>query len=264
MAAFDPIAAGGIPAGPGGGNTAPMPMAGGNEPVPTAAANPPGFEALVGEQVARQKAMNDRAGVYAADMFPLFKAKQELALAPTGAGQEKNYEAGAVLTSQAPEWLHRAATFATSLGGAFSGIMSREEAAHYAEANKYLTQVSQGVPGATRSNEGAQIAGAASPSVHIPKEAAQAVLQGMLGLRRMEHDQTIQWQQSGLPIQALNGFITRFQTTADPRVYVWDQLTGPQKTQMMSKMSSADQAAFAAKVIQAKSNGIYNTFGMGQ
>lgn len=275
MAAFDPIAAGGVPFDPTAAGGASVPSSRFAPVTPNPAApgmipgggivggNPPGFDATTAAAAQQQTAMTARAQGYANDMYPLFKAQQELAGAPTGKGSESGYDAGALLQTYTPEWLHRAVSYGSTLGGALGGIMNPEQTVAYAEANKYLTQAALGVAGATRSNEGGQTAAAASPSVLIPKPAAQAVLQGMIGLRRMEQDQTIQWQQSGLPVQALPGFVSRFQTNADPRVYVWDQLQPAQQKQLLEKMSPAQQGEFVGKVNRAKANGLYNTMGMG-
>lgn len=274
MAAFDPIAAGGVPFDPnvaggtpvdarGFGSVTPKPGAPGMIPGGgIVSGNPPGFDATTGAAAAQQTAMTGRAQTYANDMFPLFRAQQELATAPTGKGSELGYDAGALMQTNTPEWLHRLVSYTTTLGHTIGGIMSPEQTAAYAEANKYLTQAALGVAGATRSNEGGQTAAAASPSVLIPKPAAQAVLQGMIGLRRMEQDQTMQWQQSGKSVQELPAFVSRFQTNADPRVYVWDQLPAAQRGQILGKMSPAQQGEFITKVNQAKANGLYNTMGM--
>jgi hypothetical protein len=258
MAGFDPVAAGGVPFDPAAAAGVPVPAGG------FAGGNPPGFDAAITQQATQQQAMAARSQTYANDMYPLFKAQQQLAVAPTGAGSEAGYHMGSLMSTMAPEWAQRAASFLTNLGGLTGGgIMTPEQVAAYAEANKYLTQASLGVAGATRSNEGGQTAAAASPSVLIPKPAAQAVLQGMIGLRRMEQDQTLQWQKSGQPVANLNKFVTQFQTSADPRVYVWDQLSAPQRQQIYGKMTPAQQQAFSARVTQADNDGIYNTFGMG-
>ena len=73
----------------------------------------------------------------------------------------------------------------------------------------------------------------------------------------------MQWQQSGRPLQELPAFVSRFQTNADPRVYVWDQLSPAQRGQIYSKMNPAQQKAFSARIDQADANGLYNTMGMG-
>lgn len=268
MADWDPSSVGGVQFDPASVGATPVPPTGGGMGISgggVAAGNPPGFDAAIGAQTKQQQDMAARSQTYANDMFPLFKAQQQLAVAPTGKGTEDKYDASAILQSRAPEWLHRAAAYVTNLGsGAYlGGIMTPEQTTAYSEANKYLTQGSLGVAGATRSNEGGQTASAASPSVNIPKPAALAVLQGMIGLRRQEHDMTLQWQNSGQPVANLNKFVTQFQTNADPRVYVWDQLTAPQRKQVIEKMTPAQQGEFAAKVNQAKTNGIYNTFGIG-
>ncbi len=265
MADFDPIAAGGIPYAPPSGGASPQigqPATAAGAPI--AAGNPPGFEATTGAAAAQQVAMTTRAQNYANDMFPLLKANEELKLAPTGPGTEAGYEMSGMLQARTPDWFQRAAAFASHLIPGVPNLMTPEETAHYSEANKYLTAASLAVPGATRSNEGGATASAASPSVHIPKPAAQAVLQSMIGMRRMEQDQTMQWQQSGLPVQALPTFVSKFQTTADPRVYVWDQFNKQQQAKLLDGLPPDQRSRFISQVMRADSNGIYNNFGTGQ
>jgi hypothetical protein len=255
---FDPVAAGGVPVG--SGPSAPGANASGTPGI--AVGTPPGFDQAINAQATQQQAMASRSQTYANDMFPLFKAQQQLAVAPTGKGSEAGYDMGSLLGTVSPN-LQKVGAFISTLGGLVGGgIMTPEQTAAYAEANKYLTQASLGVAGATRSNEGGQTASAASPSVNIPKPAAQAVLQGMIGLRRMEQDQTLQWQKSGHPVANLNKFVTGFQTNADPRVYVWDQMTPAQRQSIYKSMTPPQQQAFSARVTQADNDGIYNNFGI--
>tara|TARA_R110000868_G_scaffold143298_1_gene361340 strand:- start:1073 stop:1858 length:786 start_codon:yes stop_codon:yes gene_type:complete len=260
MAEFDPIAAGGIPAGPSPGSI--QAPSSSSAPV-VAAGNPPGFDEMLRDQVERYKVMSKRAEGYATDMYPLLSAARELKVAPTGVASGPGYNAGAFMSTVAPEWLHRAASFVTNLGGAMGGgIMTPEQVQAYAKANKFLTQAQLSMPGAARSDQGGQTAAQSSPNVHIPNDAAQAVLQGMIGLRRMEHDQLLQFQQSGLPAHTLNGFVTKFQTRADPRVYVWDQMDAKHRGQILDKMPADKRQDFIRRVQDADRNGLYNTFGV--
>jgi len=264
MADFDPIAAGGIPYNPTGGAAPQIAQPATAEGAPIAAGMPPGFDAKTKAAADQQLAMTTRAQTFATDMFPLLKAQEQLKIAPTGPGTEAGYEMSGLLQSRTPEWMQRAAAFSSHLIPGVPNLMTPEETAAYSEANKYLTAAQLGVPGATRSNEGGATASAASPSVHIPKPAALAVLQNMIGLRRMEQDQAMQWQQSGKSLQELPDFVAKFQTNADPRVYVWDQLDAKQRSKIFDSLPPAKQAEFAARINQAKANGIYNTMGTGQ
>lgn len=253
MADFDPVVAGATPFDPAAAGATPVGGAG----IPgggLAAGNPPGFDAGITQQQTQQQAMALRSQTYANDMFPLFQAQKALNAAPTGKGSETAYDISSLLQTYAP-----------GLGSFLahvSPLMSPDQVAAYAEAKKYLTQAQLGVAGATRSNEGGQTASAASPSVEIPPEAAKTVIQNMIGLRRMEHDMTLQWQNSGQPVANLNKFVTQFQTHADPRVYLWDQQTPAQRDQILSKMTPAQRGQFIAKVSAAENNGAYNTFGV--
>lgn len=268
MADFDPIAAGGIPYNPGapaGGMSQPATEGG----APVASGMPPGFEATTGAAAEQQKTMTTRAQGYATDMYPLLKAQQEWQIAPTGKGTDSGllnpYEISSYLRTTAPEGLQRLMSFVTNMGGLTSGgVMTPEQTDAYGFLKKLLTQGQLGVPGATRSNEGGSTAAGAFPNVEMPPAAGKAALQGIIGLRRMEQDQTMQWQQSGLPVQALPTFVSKFQTNADPRVYIWDQTPKAQQDKILTGMSPTQRHAFMSQVMRADSNGIYNTFGMGQ
>lgn len=258
--AFDPAAAGWIPANP-----APATQSGQPAADDSFATGPtPGFAATVAAATDQQKAMTARAQGFATDMYPLLKAQQELAIAPTGPNSPSTYAVSAALRSASPEWLQNVLHYATpSLVG--GQIMTPEQTDAYGLLKKLLTQGQLGVPGAARSNEGTETAGAAFPNVEMPPPAAKAALQGIIGLRRMEQDQTMQWQQSGLPAQALPTFISKFQTNADPRVYTWDQTPQAQQAKILNSLApgpGGPREQFIRKVQQADSNGIYNTFGM--
>lgn len=280
MAAFDPIAAGGVPFDPNAAGGTPVPSSGFGPLTPNpaapgmvsgggfAAGNPPGFDATTVAGAEQQKAMTARAQSYATDMYPLLKAQQEWEIAPTGKGTDSGflnpYELSAKLRTTAPEWLQRGLSFWTNEGGLIGGgIMTPEQTDAYGLLKKLLTQGQLAVPGATRSNEGGATAQGAFPNVEMPPAAGKLALQGIIGLRRMEQDQTMQWHQSGLGVQALPNFVADFQTKADPRVYIWDQQSGPQRQKILDGMTPAQRGIFIKQVQRADNNGIYNTFGMG-
>jgi hypothetical protein len=199
---------------------------------------------------------NVRAASFATDMFPLTQAQKALATAPTGKGSEAVHDVSSYINTFAPTALQKALSF-------ISPAMTSDQVAAYDEAKKYLTQGQLGQSGANRSDAGLTTAGAASPSTTISKEAAQLVLRGMIGLRRMEQDGTVQFNASGQPPAAYDQFMTKFSTTADPRVYTFDQMTPAERNQTMTALAKtpAKQAAFVAAVEQAEKNGIMSAPG---
>lgn len=192
---------------------------------------------------------NARAASFQSDMFPLLKAQEELAIAPTGKGSEAAHNVSSYLNTFAPSLLQKGLAL-------ISPIMTPDQVAAYDEAKKYLTQVTLGGPGATRSNEGLSTAGAASPSTVLSKEAAQVVLRGMIGLRRMEQESVLEFNKSGLPPAAYNSFQTEFTTRADPRVYMFDQLAPAARAKLVNGMSPAQRTKFWDQVHVATQNGI--------
>lgn len=228
------------------------PMGNGHYPVPLSNTTgpAPGTPETSLAQVPGAQATADRVAHYQSDMFPLMQAQKALANAPTGLGSEAAHTASSYLNTFAPPVLQRALSFV-------SPIMTPEETSAYDEAKKYLTQGQLGTPGATRSNEGLNTAGAASPSTQITKEAAQLVLKGMVALRRMEQDEGQSWLASGLPVSQFNQFRANFQKQADPRVYTFDQMTPTQRQQTVTSIKDpTKRAAFIAAVQRAESNNI--------
>jgi len=196
------------------------------------------------------RSANQRAATFASDMFPLTQAQQALANAPTGKGSQAAHDVSSYLNTFAPEWLNKALSFV-------SPVMTKDEVAAYDEAKKYLTQGQLGVSGATRSNEGLSTAGAASPSTQISKEAAQLVLKGMIGLRRMEQEGTLEFNNSGLPPADYGKFSANFATKADPRVYTFDQYTPQQRSDVLASIKDPQKRTqFMAQVERAEQNGI--------
>jgi hypothetical protein len=193
---------------------------------------------------------NQRAATFSSDLFPLQQAQTALANAPTGKGSQIAHDASAYIGTFAPAWVQKGLSF-------ISPVMTADQQASYDEAKKYLTQGTLGAPGATRSNEGQAAAGAATPSVEISPQAAQLVIKGMIGLRRMEQDATLSFNKSGLPASGYDKFQTEFATKADPRAYMFDQMTPEQRNQTLSSFKDqAKRQAFISQVQRAEKNGV--------
>lgn len=198
---------------------------------------------------------NARASTFASDIFPLQQAQTALSNAPTGKGSQIAHDTSAYINTFAPEWVQKGLAFV-------SPVMTPDQQASYDEAKKYLTQGQLGVPGATRSNEGQSAAGAASPSTEISPKAAQLVLKGMIGLRRMEQDATVSFNNSGLPPADYDKFQTKFATSADPRAYMFDQMTPAERQQTLSSFKdSGKRQAFISQVQRAEKNGVLSAPG---
>jgi hypothetical protein len=236
--------------GPGGRGGAPAPDASGHVAAPAV-----GAPEAVGAQVAPAQALADRVPHFQTDMYPLIQAQTALATAPTGKGSEAVHSASSYLNTFAPSIIQRGLAF-------ISPLMTPSEVTAYDEAKKYLTQGTLGMPGSTRSNEGQAMAGAASPNTQISKEATQLVLKGMIGLRRMEQDEGQSWIASGQPPSQLNAFRADFQKQADPRVYLFDQMTPQERQQTLAGIKDpAKRNAFIAGVQRAEANGVLSAPG---
>ena len=219
----------------------------GQNPAGSTAGPMPGTPEALGASAMSSHVANERAATFASDMFPLTQAQTALAAAPTGKGSQAVHDVSSYINTFQPAVVQKALNFATL------GIsMTPDQVAAYDEAKKYLTQGQLGQTGAARSDQGLSTAGAASPSTTISKEAAQLVLQGMIGLRRMEQEGTLEFNNSGLPPAGYDHFMTQFSTRADPRVYTFDQMTPQQRAQALAKGGPAFQAA----VQRAEQNGI--------
>lgn len=244
------------PAGMGSGRYSPAPSQAAPGPVVSGMA--PGVPESMAAQVGPGQALADRVSHFQSDMYPLTAAQQALAKAPTGLGSEAAHNVSSYLNTFSPQWIQKGLAFV-------SPIMTPEETTAYDEAKKYLTQGQLGTPGATRSNEGLTTAGAANPSTQITKEAAQVVLKGMVALRRMEQDEGQTWLASGQPPSQLNQFRAAFQKQADPRVYMFDQMTPQQRQQTLAAIKQpAARAAFISSVQRAEQNGVLSAPQSGQ
>jgi hypothetical protein len=192
---------------------------------------------------------NARGANFQTDMFPLNQALEALKNAPSGKGSQAVHDASSYINTFAPPLLQKVLSF-------ISPLMTKDEVIAFDEAKKYLTQGTLGTAGATRSNEGLSTAGAASPSTEITKEAAQLVLKGMIGLRRMEHEGLLEFNNSGKPPGDLPGFLTKFATNADPRVYMFDKMDPAARIKMIQDMTPAARTKFWDQVHAATQNGI--------
>lgn len=200
-------------------------------------------------------AANQRAGTFASDMYPLQQAQTALASAPTGKGSQAAHDASSYINTFAPSWVQKGLSF-------ISPIMTPDQQAAYDEAKKYTTQIQLNAPGATRSNEGQSAAGAANPSVEISPQAAQLVIKGMIGLRRMEQDATVSFNNSGQPPANYDKFQTQFATQADPRAYMFDQMNPAQRQQTLASFKTPGaRNAFVSQVERAEKNGVLSAPG---
>jgi hypothetical protein len=84
----------------------------------------------------------------------------------------------------------------------------------------------------------------------------------MIGLRRMEQEGTLEFNNSGQPPAAYDQFMARFSTAADPGVYTFDQMTPTERQQTIAGLKTpAKIAAFQAAVKRAEDNGILSAPG---
>lgn len=216
----------------------------------------PGTPEYLAGQAAPAQAIADRVSHFQSDMFPLQQAQTALAKAPTGKGSDAAHDVSSYLNTFGSPMLQKALSF-------ISPIMTPDEVSAYDEAKKYLTQGQLGQTGASRSDQGLTTAGAASPSTTISKEAAQLVLKGMIGLRRMEQDEGQTWLASGIPPQQLNQFRAQFQKNLDPRVYTFDQITPQQRQDILQSFKTpAARQQFIAGVERAENNGVMSAPGI--
>lgn len=216
---------------------------------PTAGANLPGSEDYMRNSAGDFATADQRARGYATDMFPLLQAQKALLTAPTGKGSEALHSVSSYINTFAPEAVQKALAWA-------SPIMTKDQVAAYDEARKYLTQGQLGAPGATRSNEGLSTAGAATPGVSISKEAAQLVLQGMIGLRRMEQASVLEFGKSGKQPADWGAFSRDFATKANPAVYTFDMMSPDQRRKLLDEMPKEKRPQFWDQIHTATQNGI--------
>lgn len=177
----------------------------------------------------------DMANSYQQRIQPIEGALSALAGADTGKGGETLNTIRAYTQDVAPAFIQRMLP---------NWATDKEARVQYEEANKYLTSAAINAPGGSRSNAGQEAASAATPSVHISNAAAQLVARAALAQQRLTQAGTLAFNQSGQPAANYDRFMNTWNTQADPRAFIADKMTGPERAEMVKGMGGTGSAAY--------------------
>lgn len=110
--------------------------------------------------------------------------------------------------------------------------------AKFEELNKYLTQAVNAQPFAQASDARLASAITGNPSAHISTMANQDILKAMIGLERMKQASITDFNNQGLQPMNYANFLRSWQTTHDPRAFVFDMMSQDQRQKMIDGMKS--------------------------
>lgn len=202
----------------------------------TAASVPLGTPDEIGASVQHLAGARDKANNYQQTIQPVEAALNNLKGADTGRGSSVLNSLHAYVQDLTPD----------ALKGLVPSFLygDPDERAHFEEATKYLSAMSAAAPGGSRSNAGLENAQAANPNTHISNQAAQQVIQAVLGQRRMEQAGTLSFNNSGLPAARYDRYMNQWNTQQDPRGYMADQMSGPDKSKFVKALGGTTSDAY--------------------
>ena len=213
--------------------------------------NPPGYnEAAVGS-AGVMNAARARAANYGSDVFPMTQLLTNLEkLGPQGTGpgtHEFNTMKSFVQSNL--NWLP----------GADKIIGDPNKIADYNEAEKYATQLAGSR--ASQFGHGTDQAMAqsliGSPNTHISNLAGVNLTKAVIGLRRMEHAQTLEADAKGVNPGKFATWAARWATDVDPRAFMDDLMTPEQKQRLSASIKNpAERAKYNQSVQKAIDLGI--------
>lgn len=114
----------------------------------------------------------------------------------------------------------------------------------FEEVNKALTQMQLAAPGGTQSKEGLAAAGAATPSVHIGNQTATLITQALLAQQRLQQAGTLAFNKTNLPGSAYDKYMDHWNTGADPRAFIADKMSGPEREAYVKSLGGSNSAAY--------------------
>jgi hypothetical protein len=227
---------------PAGGPTAPGAPSPTNQPrlAPPATAGgggalpseiPPGADIPIKAANDAWAAANANANTYTQRSFPVTQA---LALAKSG---ELTTGQGAQAINDIKSWLQ---TRASTFGWNVQTIANSK----FQELDKYLQQNVNAQPMAAGSDARLASALTGNPSSHLNNLALTDVLKATQALQRMEQMAALDFRARGEPNGQFNRFMSDWQTSHDPRAFVFDQMSDEQRTKMVGGMKDGERAAF--------------------
>lgn len=231
----NPLPGSAVPGLPASGRPAPAGTAATPAPQTNIAQPSPGTEDEMRGSTAHVLAARDRANNYQANIYPVEGAITALQGADTGKGGEVLNNIRGYLGDTPLKYLSNFLP---------SSLSDQDKRSLYDEANKYTTGMAQAVPGASGSDARSATAAAATPSVHISNAAALAVSKSILAQKRMEQAGTLAFNQTGQAPGDYDRFMNTWATNQDPRGFMADRMSGPERAAMVKQMGGVGSAAY--------------------
>lgn len=190
------------------------------------------------------------ANGYGQRMFTLDKALTGLQGADTGRGSATVNDMRNFLVAQAPEVLKK------YLPGIDEAAIKN---ANYDEAQKYLTQYAMAQAGAMGQGTDEKLATAiaGNANTHISNLAAQDVVRANMGLEQYKNAQITMFNKSHTGPNATasyQAFANKWNSTVDPRIFVWDHLPADKQQAMFASMTAQQRATFQKQFMWADQN----------
>lgn len=186
-----------------------------------------------------------RAGNFGQEIFPWQQALDKLknlGAGGTGPGSKGRQEFESFLYSASP-------AISQMLG------VDPQKVKNYAEAEKYLTNATQqrAASFGAHTDLGLSTALTGSPSVHINDLAAADVTRAAIGLRRMEHVQTL--ANASDPVNYASN-ISKFAAKQNPAAYMIDVMTPEQVARLNSTLKGPERDKFNKSLALAIKYGV--------
>jgi hypothetical protein len=111
----------------------------------------------------------------------------------------------------------------------------------YQQAKKYLIQAARSA-GNTGTNDQLAAAFEANPNTTMNSATIENVVKSNIALRRMQHAQTLLFNQQGIDPSEYSKWIAKNQNVLDPRAFGFDIMNNEAKKNLMSTMATQDKS----------------------
>lgn len=118
-----------------------------------------------------------------------------------------------------------------------------EKVADFEATRKYLTQIARS-SGSTGTNDQLAAAFEANPSIKMSQAATETVLKSVIALRKMEHAQTLLFNEQGLPPNEYSKWVAKNQNVFDPRAFGFTDMSKEAKQKLISSLTPKQKEKF--------------------
>jgi hypothetical protein len=203
------------------------------------------------------KAANDAWAAASADVntyaqrsFPVTQALSLIKSGDVTTGQ------GAETINDLKSWLQ---TRASSFGWNAQTIANSK----FQELGKYLQQNVNAMPMASGSDARLSSALAGTPNAHLNNLSLEDTLTATQGLMRMQHMAALDFAARGAPNGQWNNFMRDWQTSHDPRAFIFDGMDDAKRGKMIAGMTKTERSSFSRTLdLIEKNPDIMNTAAM--